>query len=187
VSLPATDGNIPVAPSEKPSGQGQISVVSGSASASAGPSLSTSPTATARTSATASAGASGSASSVAGSAPSAAQSPSSPPSASAGNPTNPPTSGAPGSDWVTLYRGIQNESGEVSQVQSMLANLGYLDGWHHHEYLNPGAPTGPDASGTYGSATADAIAEFQQDQNLDASPSGECDAATFQALSQQAG
>ena len=186
VSLPATDGNIPVAPSERPSGQGQLSAVSGSTSASAVSSLSHSPTATARITGTPSDAASGAASSAAaGAGPSAsAPSQSTQPSASAGGPSNPPTSSASASNWVTLYRGIQNESSEISQVQSMLDDLGYLDNWRHHEYMNPDFAVQPDASGTYGSATADAIAEFQQEHNLYSSPSGQCDAATYQALSQ---
>lgn len=184
VSLPATDGNIPVAPSQQPSGRGQapVSGASGSASASAAASLSHSPASTAQPTGTASAGASGAASSAAAD-PSASPSRSSRPSAPA-DPTTAPPSSAPASNWVTLYSGIQGQSQEVSQVQSMLEDLRYLENWHRHEYLNPQNFTA-DSNGTYGSATSNAVAAFQQQHGLAAS--GECDAGTFQALSSLAG
>lgn len=181
VSLPATDGNIPVAPSESPSGQGLRSGASGSTSASATPGLSHSPTSTAQPTGTASAGASDTATS--GADPSATPSQSTQPSAPA-SATTAPASSAPATNWVTLYSGIQGQSQEVSQVQSMLENLHYLENWHRHEYLNPQNFTA-DSNGTYGSATSNAVAAFQQQHGLTAS--GECDAATFQALSSLAG
>lgn len=182
VSLPATDGNIPVAPSQKPSEPGRLSALSGSASASVAPSLSNSPTSTAQPTGTASASAAESVSASAG--PSASQSGSDQPSAPAGPPTSPPASSAPASNWVTLYSGIQGQTQEVSQVQAMLENLRYLENWHRHEYLNP-KNFAEDTNGTYGSATTNAIAAFQQQHGLN--PSGECDDATFQALNSLAG
>jgi Putative peptidoglycan binding domain len=188
VSLPPTNGNIPVAPSQKPSGQGQLSITSGSASASAVPGLSHSPKPVVRTASapvtdpsTATAP-SVSADASAGSSQSAGPSPSNGQSGGA----SPTTSASSG--WVTLYWGIQNESPEVAQVQTMLANLGYLDGLRHHTYFNPQVDVQPDQSGDYGSATEDAVAEFQQDYGVTVTgQSGDCDLATYQALTQAAG
>jgi hypothetical protein len=194
VSLPATDGNIPLAPSQKSSGQGHSSATSGSTSASAAPSPSSFPVVVLDTFAPPPPG------TPAATTPSVAPDPSVAPSGGAdpgasqepsptATPTTPPpTTSAPAPTWVTLYWGIPNESQEVSQVQSMLANLGYLDGLRHHAYLNPEVDVQPDPRGTYGSATEDAIAEFQQDYNVNyTGHSGDCDLATYQALSQLAG
>jgi hypothetical protein len=189
VSLPPTDGNIPVAPSQKPSGQGQLAITSGSASASAVPSLSHSPKPVVQTVSAPATGASTppvpsvSADPSVGTSQSASSSPS---TGQAGGGASPTTSASSG--WVTLYWGIQNESPEVAQVQTMLANLGYLDGLRRHTYFNPQVDVQPDPSGSYGSATEDAVAEFQQDYNVDITgQSGDCDLATYQALTQAAG
>lgn len=88
---------------------------------------------------------------------------------------------------MTLYWGIQNEDQEVSQVQSMLDQLGYL--WDRHSaYVNTMySGIEPDATGTYGSATEDAIASFQQDYSVAyTGQSGTCDYPTYQALMQAA-
>ena len=188
VSLPPTNGNIPVGPSETPSGQGQLIIASGSASASAVPSLSHIPTTVTHTVGMPLPGPSSSLTPSVTADPSAGPSQSADPSASAGQPTGSATPAASSSGWVTLYWGIQNQTQEVAQVQTMLATLGYLDGWRHQAYVNPQVDVQPDQSGTYGSATEDAIAEFQQDYSVDyTGQSGECDLATYQALTQAAG
>lgn len=183
VSLPPTSGNIPGLPTGNSTGIGQTTGTSGSttAQAAASPSHSAATTTAAATSAApsttadASGSASGDPSSTAGS------------SASA-DPSSSAVGGVPsssGSTWVTLYWGIQNEEQEVSQVQSMLDQLGYL--WHHHAaYVNPmynGVQ--PDSIGTYGSATEDAIASFQQDFSVAyGGQAGTCDYPTYEALIQ---
>lgn len=184
VSLPPTTGNIPVAPSDGASQEGRISLTSGSTSASATPSLSLSPSAsTTSASPSASADASASASgspSASASADSGASSGASPSQSSGGSGYT--------SDWVTLYWGIQNEDSEVSKVQSLLANIGYLDNWRHRSYANPQVDVQPDPVGTYGSATDDAVAAFQQDYGVDfTGQQGTCDLATYDALVQVAG
>jgi peptidoglycan hydrolase-like protein with peptidoglycan-binding domain len=104
-----------------------------------------------------------------------------------GSATATPTNAA-GSGWVTLYWGIQNEQQEVSQVQTLLANIGYLDTYRRRSYFNPQVNAQPDQSGTYGSATDDAIQEFQQDFGVNhTGEAGTCDQATYAALVQQAG
>lgn len=187
VSLPPTTGNIPVAPSDGASQQGRLSLTSGSTSASATPSLPLSPTPSASTgapstSADAGASASGSGSAsgsaTAGSGASATASPGQSTGSQSGY----------GSNWVTLYWGVQNEDTEVSKVQSLLANIGYLDSWRHRTYVNPQVQVQPDQSGTYGSATDDAVAAFQQDYNVNFSgQQGTCDLTTYNALMQAAG
>lgn len=189
VSLPSTTGNIPVAPSAKASGQGQLSLTKGSSTATAAPSPSHTPRLASTSADTPSVGPSTATSPSTGADPSAGTSQSANPSSSAGqgggaSATPPATPGA----WVTLYWGIQNESGEVSQVQTLLADLGYLDGFRHRTYFNPQVDVQPDASGTYGSATEDAISEFQQDYGVAVTGQpGQCDAATYQALTQAVG
>ena len=189
VSLPPTDGNIPVAPSQKPSGQGQLSITSGSASASAVPSLSHPPRVVVQTVSTPWTAPSTATTAPSASAdPSAAPSQSAAPSPSGGQSGSPSPTASASSGWVTLYWGIQNESSEVAQVQTMLASLGYLDGLRHHTYFNPQVNVQPDPSGSYGSATEDAVAEFQQDYGVSiTTQSGQCDLATYQALTQAAG
>ena len=156
-------------------------MTSGAASASASKSPTHSPSPTATT-ASPSASASGS--------PSASGSASAGQSASATASAGTSSSGAAGygSSWVTLYWGIQGESTEVAKVQSLLASIGYLDSWRHRSYINPQVNVQPDASGTYGSATDDAVAEFQQDYNVGFSgQQGTCDLTTYNALVQVAG
>lgn len=191
VSLPAT-GAIPVAPSPNPQ-RGQGAVDSGSTSAQAAPSLSRSPAhhvpvaptttkrATPSSSATGTASANPSATASAGS------------SASAGDPTSTapggfgpgPTAGS-GSQWDVLYEG-ENEDSQAQQetvsVQSLLLDLGYLQHWHHRTVIVAGYSVSADPSGYYGSATTQAIAEFQQDYGVDYTDQlGETDANTYQAL-----
>jgi peptidoglycan hydrolase-like protein with peptidoglycan-binding domain len=92
------------------------------------------------------------------------------------------------STWVTLYWGIPNEQQEISQVQTLLANLGLLDSYRRRSYYNPQVDVQPDQSGTYGSATEDAIEEFQQYYDVDYTGQfGTCDQVTYNALVQQAG
>ena len=201
VSLPAT-GTIPMASSPADPQPGQAAGNSGSTSAKATPSLSRStarhlpvtgattrratvtpspsPSVTATTSSTASSDPS----STAGS------------SASAGDPTNTapgsgccpaPTDSSGGSgNWEVLYEG-QNEDSQAQQettdVQSLLLQIGYLDPWHHRSYIDPNYASSPDANGYYGSSTADAIAQFQQDYGVAYSDQlGSCDATTYQDL-----
>ena len=185
VSLPPTTGNIPVAASEDSSQQGQISATSGSSSASATPSPSlSSPSASADASPSDTATPTDASPSGTG-APSGSASPSA--STSATDSAVAPTS-SDSSNWVTLYRGIDHESQETSQVQALLASLGYLDSWRHHSYLNPDDGVQTDQSGDYGSATDDAVAEFQRDFGVDnGGQAGTCDVTTYDALVQVAG
>jgi hypothetical protein len=188
VSLPPTNGNIPVAPSEKTSGQGQLSFTAGSTPAKAAPSPSHSPKPVVQSASAPTSEASTTAAATGTADPSTGPSQSADPSGSAGQASGSAPAGPTSSGWVTLYWGIQNESPEVAQVQSMLADLGYLDGVRHHAYFNPQVDVQPDPSGTYGSATEDAVAEFQQVYGVDTSAQpGECDLATYQALTQAAG
>lgn len=187
VSLPPTTGNIPVAPSDEASQQGQISLTSGSTTDSATPSLSLSPTPSASTgtpSASADPSASGSGSGSASG--SATAGPDASSTASPSQSTS--TQSGFGANWVTLYWGVQNEDSEVSKVQSLLADIGYLYPRRHHSYYNPQVQVQPDQSGTYGSATEDAVAAFQQDANVDFSGQpGTCDLTTYNALVQAVG
>lgn len=188
VSLPPTTGNIPVAPSSPAPQQGQVPITSGSTSASATPSLSHSPSPTPTTASPSATATTNSASPSSSASASASISP----TPSDTSPTSPPAtdSGSPpyGSNWVTLYWGIQDEQQEVSKVQSLLASIGYLQPWHHRQdYYNPNAQQS-DQSGVYESATEDAVAQFQQDYGVDFSGQpGTCDLATYNALVQAAG
>jgi Putative peptidoglycan binding domain len=192
VSLPAT-GAIPVAPSAKNSQSGQVAADSGSTSAQAAPSLSRStghqlpvPPPTAKHAAPTS-------SATASTEPSATASAGS--SASAGGPTNTPpagsdptSTGGSGTQWNVLYEG-QNTSSQTTQetasVQNLLQDLGYLQTWRHRTYIDPGYAVSADPNGYYGSATTQAITEFQQDYGVNYSDQlGETDANTYQALVQ---
>jgi hypothetical protein len=191
VSLPPTTGNIPVVASEDSSQQGQLSAVPSAAPSATAltPSASpSSPSASASPSGSPSATASASVSSAAASAGTGTtfgpRTPSA--SASATQPSAAPTNST-SSNWVTLYRGVDNESQETSQVQSLLADLGFLDSWHHHSYINPDVGA-LDQSGDYGTATDDAVAEFQAQFHVDYSgQAGSCDLSTYDALVQAAG
>ena len=193
VSLPAT-GAIPVAPSTKDPQPGQVAGDSGSTSAQATPSPSRStghqpPVAASPTKgATSSATATGTASTN----PSASASAGS--SASASDPvTSPPVFGpAPttGSNpqWQVLYAN-QNEDSqqqqETTDVQSLLLEIGYLTPWHHRSYVDPAYASSADSSGYYGSATAEAIARFQQNYGVEYTAQlGACDAETYAVLFQ---
>jgi len=116
-------------------------------------------------------------------------------SASAGDPTNTapggfgpgPTAGS-GTQWEVLYEG-ENENSqaqqETSSVQTLLLELGFLQPWHHRTYVDPGYSVAADPNGYYGSATTQAIAQFQQDYGVDYTDQlGETDANTYQALVQ---
>jgi Putative peptidoglycan binding domain len=194
VSLPATEA-IPVAPSASGHQSGQVAADSGSTSAQAAPSLSHStghqlpvslPT-TRRATPASSATATGTASTR----PSTTASP----SASAGAPTSTPPAGSDptsppgaGTQWDVLYEG-QNEDSqtvqETSSVQSLLQELGFLQAWRHRSYIDPGYTVSADPNGYYGSATTQAIAEFQQDYGVDYTDQlGETDDNTYQTLVQ---
>ena len=204
VSLPSS-GAIPVAPSAKDPQSGGNAVNPGSTSAKAAPSLSRStaphppvaaihPTthpASAPASPTPSASATGT-------------------GAAGANPTGAPTTGgtstgpayssapfpintAPG--WDVLYQGAgedSQEQQETTSVQSLLLDLGYLAPWHHRSYVdssyyysNNSAPS--DAPGYYGSATSDAVAQFQEQYSVQyTSQLGACDVQTYEALIQVA-
>ena len=187
VSLPAT-GAIPVAPSARNSQSGQVAADSGSTSAQAAPSLSRStghqlpvapPTtkpATPTSSASASTGPSATASSSASTGAT-----NTPPAGS-----NPTSTGGSGTQWNVLYQG-QNATSqttqETSSVQSLLQEIGFLQPWHHRTYIDPGYAVSADPNGYYGSATTQAIAEFQQDYGVNYSGQlGDTDANTYQAL-----
>ena len=188
VSLPAT-GAIPVAPSARNSQSGQVAADSGSTSAQAAPSLSRStgrqlPVAPPTKSAAPKASATGTASTR----PSATASA----SASTGPTNTPPagsdptSTGGSGTQWNVLYQG-QNATSqttqETSSVQSLLQEIGFLQPWHHRTYIDPGYAVSADPNGYYGSATTQAIAEFQQDYGVNYSDQlGETDATTYQAL-----
>lgn len=189
VSLPAS-GAIPVAPSTTTSQSGDRSMGSGSTSAHATPSLSHSTEAvdpiyigrTTGQATSASPSATSSASSSASTSASADPSNSiSPPQAPVGSNPN----------WQPLYQGdsgSDQQSQETSDVQTLLNSIGYLQPWRHQTYVLTAASTyaaGPDPHGYYGSATSDAIAEFQQAYSIQyTGVLGECDLATYQALVQ---
>jgi len=189
VSLPAS-GAIPVAPSTTTSQSGDRSMGSGSTSAHATPSLSHSTAAvdpidinrTTGQATSASPAATGSAS------PSASSAASTDPSSSISPPPAPVGSNA---DWQPLYQGESatvQQAQETSDVQTLLNSIGYLQPWRHETYVLTAASAyaaGPDPHGYYGSATSDAIAEFQQAYSIQyAGALGECDLATYQALVQ---
>lgn len=195
VSLPSS-GAIPVAPSTGDPQPGRITVDSGSTSAMATPSLSHSTAAIEPVDATSATD------------PTAAPTISSTPSTSAvpssstsADPTGSgPTSSQPppdvptdvyGADWEVLYQGVDDssqEEQETSDVQSLLDELGYLSPWRHRSYMDPAYSVYavlPDPSGYYGSATSDALAQFQVDYGVPyVDQLGSCDLTTYQALEQ---
>jgi hypothetical protein len=178
VSLPTTNGNLPVATAVA-GGPGQGS--QSSATASAGPSASPSPSST-----TASASPSPSRAPVSAGA-SAASQPSTPASA---DPTTSQDSGSPSptaSAFTTLQEGSSGTT--VTTVQQLLDQLGYLTQQHQHRsgtvFVDVRDRMFSDPSGSYGYATASAVASFQQDYGVGAQP-GVCDQSTFDALSAQA-
>jgi len=202
VSLPAT-GTIPMASSPADPQPGQAAGDSGSTSAKATPSLSRSTAGhlpvtgatTRRATATPSPSVSitVTTSSTASSDPSSTATASG--SASAGGPTNAPTgccgaaptdSSAGSGNWEVLYEGQSADSQaqqETTDVQSLLLQIGYLAPWHHRSYIDPDYSSAPDATGYYGSSTADAVAQFQQDYGVSYSDQlGSCDATTYQDL-----
>lgn len=189
VSLPAS-GAIPVAPSTTTSQSGDRSMGSGSTSAHATPSLSHStqavdPIYIDRTTDRATSSSPTAASSAS---PSASSSASANPSSSISAPDAPVGSNAA---WQPLYQGqsaSDQQTHETSSVQTLLDSIGYLQPWRHRTYVLATASVyaaGPDPTGYYGSATSDAIAEFQQNFSIQyTGVLGECDLATYQALVQ---
>jgi Putative peptidoglycan binding domain len=97
------------------------------------------------------------------------------------SPTGPPA--GPPSDFVTLTVGATTPAAEIEAVQDRLAQLRLLrsvDGGSAYRF-NHGHT---DPAGTYGQATQDAIAVFQQMHGL---PSGPCDQRTYDELTSQSG
>ena len=196
VSLPAT-GTIPVALSPTDTQPGRTTGDSGSTSAETTPGLlhSTAPhlpvAGSTTKSATGAPSPSATATGTASGDPSATATADS--SASATDPAGTPPSFGPaptgnsgGTDWEVLHQGENEDSQaqqETTDVQSLLLNLGYLAPWRHRSYIDPDYTYSADATGYYGSATADAIAQFQQDYGVDYSDQlGACDATTYQDL-----
>jgi murein L,D-transpeptidase YcbB/YkuD len=72
----------------------------------------------------------------------------------------------------------------------MLATLNLLyrvhGGRHAAAYADVYGQEQPDPSGTYGDATEQAVAQFQQEYGVGSEP-GVCDQATFAALTTQSG
>lgn len=200
VSLPAS-GAIPVPGTSDPQ-PGTVTVHSGSTSAKAAPSLSRSTAAdpvyisSADDPATPPAVSVSPASSPTPSA-SASASATADPSGTGPMSTQPPT-GAPttsyGANWELLYQGVgdsSQEEQETTDVQSLLDSIGYLSPWKHRTYVDVFISidaVGPDPHGFYGSATSDALAQFQVDYGVPYTDQlGSCDLATYQALQQIAG
>jgi len=174
VSLPTTNGNLPVA-TALAGGPGQGA---SSAAASLGPSTSAgSPTPSASASATrATASPSASGTSQDSSSPSADASSSQTP----GAPTTSP------SPFTTLQQGSSGSS--VTEVQQMLAEVNLLypqQKRHDTVFVDVQDRFLADPSGTYGDATANAVAAFQQANGV-GGQLGVCDQATFDELSAQA-
>jgi hypothetical protein len=191
VSLPAT-GAIPVAPSANNPQPGQVAADSGSTTAQAAPSLSRStgrqlpvaPPPTKPAAPTSSATATGTARSQPSATASASASAG--PTSTAPVGSDPTSTAGSGTQWNVLYEG-QNENSqrtqETASVQNLLQEIGFLQPWRHRTYIDPGYAVSADPNGYYGSATTQAIAEFQQDYGVDYSAQlGDTDAATYQAL-----
>lgn len=165
VSLPTTSGNLPVATlrggpgAVPPDSTSSPAPGTPSPSTHATPSLSPSPSAPATTPST---------------------SPSSQPtdSGSAGASQN---SGTPsGAAFTTLQQGSTGDA--VVQVQQMLAELDLLYRMRHQTvFVDAQDYRLADPKGTYGQATAAAVAAFQQQAGV-GSQLGVCDQATFDAL-----
>ena len=182
VSLPTTNGNIPVATAPA-AGGGQSPLGSPTPSTVRASSASATPD-------TASASA---AAFVAPTSPSAAPDPSASvpatgsPSASASAPSS-QGSASPsptGSPFTTLQQGSTGT--EVSQVQQLLAEIDLLMAQRDHRrtvFVDVEDYALADPSGSYGQATASAVAAFQQAEGVGTDP-GVCDQSTFDALSAQ--
>lgn len=179
VSLPTTNGNLPVATAAA-GGPGRIPPDSASIAPARTPSASAS------SSPSAGASVSPSAANAATSTPTGSQASTSP-SATQGLPSQ--ILGTPSgtaSAFTTLQQGSSGT--EVTQVQQMLAqvNLLYQQRMRHHTvFVDAQDAMLSDPSGSYGQATAAAVAAFQQANGVGAQP-GVCDQATFAALSAQA-
>lgn len=175
VSLPTTNGNLPVATSLA-GGPGQVPT------SSAAPTLSSTPSAGSPTpSASASSAPTATTTTVAGG----SQASSSPSTGS----TQSQSSGAPtasSSPFTTLQQGSTGAS--VTEVQQMLAQVDLLypqQKRHNTVFVDVQNRMLSDPSGSYGDATANAVAAFQQANGVGAQL-GVCDQATFDALSAQA-
>jgi hypothetical protein len=174
VSLPTTNGNLPVA-TVLAGGPGQVPTSSASAGLSPSPSAG-SATPSASLSAPRSAGPSASGGSQASSSPSAGATQSQAPAA--------PTASAPA--FTTLQQGSSGAA--VTEVQQMLAEVDLLyqqQKRHDTVFVDVQDRYLSDPSGSYGDATAYAVAAFQQENGV-GSQWGVCDQATFAALSAQA-
>lgn len=186
VSLPAS-GAIPVAPSTDSAHGGVHPLGTGSTSASAAPSLSRSAADVDPVSVSRTAGSAGASSTATGTAGSSATATGTDPASSI---SPPDASIASSANWQTLYQG-DNGTGaqkqETTDVQGLLDTIGYLQPWRHKTYVLPQYSlyaAAPDPTGYYGSATADAIAEFQQNYSVGYTTLGQCDLATYDALVQ---
>ena len=195
VSLPTTNGNIPVATAPAagggntpitaptPSAPRTVSstapgaATTASAAAFVAPATSASASATASTSATATA--SGSPSATATTAATATA------SAAASGSQSPGTPSPTGSPFATLQQGSSGT--EVSDVQQMLVEIDLLMQQHDRRrivFVDVEDYALADPSGSYGQATATAVAAFQQTYDVGGDP-GVCDQATFDALTAQ--
>lgn len=173
VSLPTTNGNLPVA-TALAGGPGQVPTSSAAPSPSPSPTGgSPTPSASASTAATSTTASSGS---QASSSPSTGSTP----SQSSGAPT------ASSSPFTTLQQGSSGSS--VTEVQQLLAQVNLLypqQKRHYTVFVDVQNRLLSDPSGSYGDATANAVAAFQQANGVGAQL-GVCDQATFDALSAQA-
>jgi Putative peptidoglycan binding domain len=165
VSLPTTNGNLPVVATAVAGGPGQVPQSSSAASPS--PSLSASPSA-----------------SAAAPSPSASAGSPSPVSSPSAAPTQSQDPGTPSaSPFPTLQQGSSGAT--VTEVQQMLAELYLLIQQRQHRdgtvFTYVRNRTLSDPSGSYGDATATAVAAFQQADGVGAEP-GVVDQATFDAL-----
>jgi hypothetical protein len=198
VSLPAS-GAIPVAPSAKDPQSGGNAVNSGSTSATAAPSLSRSPMphppvpvvhpTTHPASTSASPTSSASATGTATADPTSAAGGTATATAPAGSGPSYGPGPTPTASWDVLYQDADESSAEqqeTTSVQGLLLDLGYLTPWRHRSYIDSYSSSytpSSDPSGYYGSATSDAVAQFQQEYSVQyTNQLGACDAATYQAL-----
>lgn len=195
VSLPAT-GAIPVAPSTKDPQPGQVAGDSGSTSAQTTPSPSRStgrqaPVAgstTNQATPSSSATSTGTATTDPSTSASAGSSASSSATASAPAGFGPAPTGGSGTQWQVLYPNQGENSTqqqETTDVQSLLLEIGYLTPWHHRSYVDPAYASAADSPGQYGSATATAVAQFQQNYGVEYTAQlGACDEETYEVLFQ---
>ncbi|MBR7833924.1 peptidoglycan-binding protein [Actinospica durhamensis] len=180
VSLPTTNGNIPVATAPA-AGGGQSPLGSPTPSAARASSASATPDAASASAAAFAAPTSASAAPDPSASATATGSPSA--SASSQGSASPSPTGSP---FTTLQQGSTGT--EVSQVQQLLVEIDLLMAQRDHRrtvFVDVEDYALADPSGSYGQATASAVAAFQQAAGVGADP-GVCDQATFEALSAQA-